>query len=253
MKKYIVPGSKHEALGMGDTKLIIEDINNTKSSSSGTDEQFLKLINGTLENLVIPGEVGGIRAYAFGSDISTAETAHPAACTFLKTVKILNGVSTIGSHAFNYCTGLERVEMESSVSQIGDYAFGYCSNLTDINFSPNITIIEDCLFYECTKLENIELPANLVTIKNGVFYGCSAITSLEIPASVTSIGQYSFFHNYQLSSLKFKGSTPPSATGAFVDIPTTCTIYVPRGSLTAYTSAAGYPSSSSYSYVEYDL
>jgi hypothetical protein len=38
---------------------------------------------------------------------------------------------------------------------------------------------------------------------------------------------------------------------AFNGIPSDCIIFVPAGSLSAYTSAQNYPSSSTYTYIEY--
>lgn len=81
----------------------------------------------------------------------------------------------------------------------------------------------------------------------------SAIRRVEIGNGVTSIGSYAFSYCYSLGYIKFTAATPPtvSNSNAWTSIPTDCKIYVPSGSLSAYTSATNYPSSSTYTYVEY--
>lgn len=56
-----------------------------------------------------------------------------------------------------------------------------------------------------------------------------------------------------MKSIKFHRDSPAGcqSSSAWTNIPTTCIIYVPTGSLAAYTSAANYPDSSTYTYEEY--
>ena len=79
------------------------------------------------------------------------------------------------------------------------------------------------------------------------------LQEIEIPAAVTSIGNSAFQYCYSMAELKFLGSTPPTIGGssAFSGLPAACKIYVPSGSLSAYTSTANMPSSSTYTYIEY--
>lgn len=85
------------------------------------------------------------------------------------------------------------------------------------------------------------------------------ITSVIIPNTVTDIGYGVFANCTDLESITFEGSTPPTVDGsnpygegtAFEELPSTCVIRVPTGSLSAYTSAENYPDSTEYTYVEY--
>lgn len=62
---------------------------------------------------------------------------------------------------------------------------------------------------------------------------------------------YELLKLYSLKEIHFLSATPPTINSSFESyIPTTCKIYVPTGSLSAYTSASNYPSSSKYTYIE---
>ena len=84
------------------------------------------------------------------------------------------------------------------------------------------------------------------------FDSCYSLASITIPSGVTSIGSNAFSNDYGLGEIHFKPTTPPTCanSNAWTNLQTDCVIYVPTGSLSAYTSATNYPSSSTYTYIE---
>ena len=118
--------------------------------------------------------------------------------------------------------------------------------------ADSVTSIGQYTFNNCSGLSSITIPDSVTSIDNSVFNGCSGLSSVTIPDIVTSIGQYAFNTCYGLGELHFLPTSPPTVTNAntFSGIPTDCKIYVPTGSLSAYTSATNYPSSSTYTYIE---
>ena len=85
-------------------------------------------------------------------------------------------------------------------------------------------------FQNCYSLEKFTFSTTgNVTIKAQAFEGCSS-----------------------LAELHFRSSTPPTVnnSNAWTGIPSTCKIYVPTGSLSAYTSATNMPNPSIYTYTE---
>ncbi|MBQ5601533.1 MAG: leucine-rich repeat domain-containing protein, partial [Clostridia bacterium] len=60
---------------------------------------------------------------------------------FIKTVKISEGVTSIGDCAFYDCPNLTNATIPSSVTSIGNDAFYGCLNLTNITIPSSVTTI----------------------------------------------------------------------------------------------------------------
>lgn len=101
-------------------------------------------------------------------------------------------------------------------------------------------------------IQKVEIGSN-IGIGSYAFYYCYSLTSVTIPDSVTSIGTNAFDSCYGLGFIKFAPTTPPTVSNinAWSNIPTDCIIYVPTGTLEAYTTATNYPNSATYTYQEY--
>ena len=140
-------------------------------------------------------------------------------CNFLKSVRIGNGVTSIGTYAFDNCRTLASITIPDGVTRIGDYAFQVCHSLASIT-----------------------IPDGVTSIGNRTFRLCYSLASITIPASVTSISDYAFGTCYGVAEYHLKPTTPPtlSNTNAFSSIPSDCAIYVPAGCLEAYQNATNW-------------
>lgn len=96
------------------------------------------------------------------------------------------------------------------------------------------------------------IPNSVTNIMTNTFFGCRSLSKITVPSGITSIAASAFSGCYGLAEIHFKPETPPtvSNTNAFTNLQTDCKIYVPTGTLSAYTSATNYPSSETYTYVE---
>ena len=121
--------------------------------------------------------------------------------SFIKTITIKDGVTTIGEDAFENCSSLLSVTIPNSVTTIGNYAFGNCSSLTSVTLGSSVTSIGEAVFWNCNSLTFIEIPNSVTSIGDYAFYGCSSLTSIEIPNSITSIGNYAFIYCSSLTSI----------------------------------------------------
>lgn len=131
--------------------------------------------------------------------------------TWLRTVKLTEGVSRIGKNAFSGCTNLSSIGIDpsndanrlpSSVNYIGESAFEKTA-LTNIAI-PN----ENCelgvnMFYQCRKLSDITLPKNIKEIPERMFYDCTSLKELTLPESLEKIGDKAFFNCDKITTKLF--------------------------------------------------
>ena len=164
-------------------------------------------------------------------------------------INLPNSVTGIEEGAFKSCTRLTDINIPNSVTSIGPETFKSCTSLTDINIPNSVTSIERSTFYSCTGLTSINIPGSVTTIGSNAFYDCTSLTDINIPNSVTSIGEQAFYNCDNLKSVYMNASTPPFiGSQAFHNISKDLTIYIPRGSYTAYWLSYW----GNYNLVEYD-
>lgn len=192
-----------------------------------------------LSSVVIPKGIITFGNYAF------------RACYALKTIVFPDTVTSVGMGTLYDCHALNTVILPNSVITLGSNAFYDCYGLNAIVIPDSVTSISS--FSRCFGLQSVIQSAGLTELSSSAFYICNSLFNITIPNSVTSIGSNALANCFSLRRVKFEGTIPPTitASNAFNGLPTYCKIYVPTGSLSAYTTATNYPSSSTYTYVEY--
>ncbi|MDR3705111.1 MAG: leucine-rich repeat domain-containing protein [Paludibacteraceae bacterium] len=239
--------------------LITVDVNNPNYSS----------IDGVLFNkaqtTLIQCPTSKTGSYAIPSSVTSIGEAALGYCTGLTSVSIPSSVTSIGTWAFSCCSGLTTISfaIPSSVTSIGSNAFYECYSLTSITIPTSVTSIGSSAFYECTSLTSVAIPSSITSIEGQTFYYCVGLTSITIPSSVTSIGGSALYECTGLKSITIPSSvtsigddafdwctgltsiyadpTTPVALGSstvFYNVDTTtCTLYVPTGSVSLYQTA----------------
>ena len=137
-------------------------------------------------------------------------------CTSLTSVTIGSSVTSIGSAAFCVCTSLSSITIGSGVTSIGSYAFNSSTSLTSITVSEGNTAyvsVDGVLYtYDMTTLvrypggktdTSFTIPESVTSIGESAFYYCTKLTSVTIPDGVTSIGDYAFVDCSSLTSVTF--------------------------------------------------
>lgn len=195
-----------------------------------------------------------ITAIRLGLGITSIGERALVACYSLKSITMPTSFTTIGATAFKYCYSLECVIFPSSINSIGNSAFyESCYGLKHVSI-PQIpsSKMGTAVFRNCYSLSSVTLPSTFTSLPSYTLSTCRSLSRLTIPAGITSLATYSLYYCAGLAELHFRRATPPSLgnTNALSGLPTDCKIYVPAGSLSAYTSSSSYPSSSTYTYIE---
>jgi len=129
----------------------------------------------------------------------------------------------------------------SSVTTIGNTSFYGCTGLISVLIPTSVKTIEESAFMYCTGLYSVNIPSLVTTLGAGAFQFCTGLTSVTIPSSVTAIGGVAFYQCSKLTSIFANSITPvdlTSSASVFAGVnTTTCTLYVPTGSNSAYQAA----------------
>ncbi len=184
--------------------------------------------------------------------------------TEIKTVIIEDGVTTIGSDAFNNCTNLASVTIPSRVTSIGSSAFRNCTNLASVTIPSSVTSIGISAFANCTNLASVTIPSSVTSIGPGAFRGCSGVekfsvnsantayssdsagalfnkdkttllyypagnthTAYAIPSSVTSIDSSAFENCTNLTSVTIPSSVTSIGSSAFKNCTNLASVNIP--------------------------
>ncbi len=180
-----------------------------------------------LTSVTIPNSVTSIGRYTF------------CYCRGLTSVTIPNSVTSIGKEAFNGCSGLTSFTIPNSVTSISDFSFSGCSGLTSVTIPDSVTSIGSFSFFGCTGLTSVTIPNSVTSIGFRAFSSCSGLTSITIPSSVTSIVTSAFQNCIGLTEIHNNNATPQNIDNTVFNgiDKTTCTLYVPKGSLSSYQAA----------------
>ena len=218
----------------------------------------------------------GLTSVTIGNGLTTIGWSAFDHCIGLTSVNIPSSVTSIVHHAFFGCSGLIFVVIPSSVTSIEESAFGNCIGLTSIiidsgnsvydsrnncnaiietasntlitgckntKIPSSVTSIGNYAFQECRSLTSITIPNSVTSIGVGAFMYCSGLTSVVIPSSMTSIGGNAFQHCARLTSVtSYITEVFKTGTDAFNNLPSSATLYVPKGFVDTYKSIADWNS-----------
>ena len=280
----------HNYSNLGDYCISISVSNNGQLilTQSNEDYQFLfSYPNATnyLDLNYLASLLGILKKVELGNNTYINENAFYN-CTYLESISIPNSIHYFRATTFYRCVSLKYITIPQYAISASEYVnlydyvfdqsgfcfislpdspiiiaeacFANCRDLESIAFPSRDTQISSNMFQENAKLKAIHLPNGAtwqddIHIPSYFVYGAYALAKIVIPEHVTSIADEAFCDCLGLLEIHFRSSTPPVlyGSGAFgYMLSTDCKIYVPTGSLSAYTSATNYPDPEYYTYIE---
>lgn len=236
----------------GTEKKPMEFVSHNFQNGIGTVEfsqDITKIIDGVfafnndVTEVELPDTVTLIGAHSFGSTtnlrkviargVNTIEYKAFNDCHELREVDFGTDVLSIQAKAFENCIKLNNVTIGTRTS-IKENAFGSCNSLTNITLLEGVTTIPNYLFRKCEKLEVVTFPSTVHTIGMKVFSGCKKIKEVYLNSIVppTVPKEYTIsggINNNNVDGLMLFHKANIDAK-----------IYVPFGTLEAYSTAKGW-------------
>ena len=102
-------------------------------------------------------------------------------CSSLRSLVILDSVTSIGDNAFCGCTSLHNLVIPVGVSSIGDGAFRCCRSFRSLVIPESVTIIGDSEFMYCYSLCNLAISNGVTSIGDRAFRGCDCVSMVLCP------------------------------------------------------------------------
>ena len=119
------------------------------------------------------------------------------------TVKVIEGIDTIGNYAFAYNTNVKKVILSSDVRSLGR---GFDSSAVEtVVLNEGLEQIDSRAFKDTHNLKEVVIPSTVKTIADNAFQK-SGIKNITIPATVETIGETAFGSS-QIESVTFEGNT----------------------------------------------
>lgn len=113
-----------------------------------------------------------------------------SSCSALKSISLPNSVTLIGENAFN-CAGIQSIDL-NNVKTIGNNAFAGCQSLSDITINESTTYLGSFAFSGCSSLKSISLPDSITTIESYAFASCEYLEQVQLSNSINTIPLHCF-------------------------------------------------------------
>ena len=187
-------------------------------------------------------------------------------CVSLESIKIENGVTTIGNGAFSGCTSLKDVTLPISVQSIGERAFYDCISINKVNYNGLVdkwvaikfadytsnptyfskklyvndaeltdvvltegTKISHRAFVNCTSIRSVTISNTVTEIEGGAFSGCTSLSSVVLFNTLNKIGYYAFADCTSLSRIEMPTSLTEIKDNAFENCTSLSSVELPDG------------------------
>lgn len=198
----------------------------------------------------------GVGLIASANYLQQTSTVNASYRSLITKIICGNGVFNVRSNSnigsLSDCTNL--IYIIGEIGSVTDYSFRNSVKLSGIILISQFIYDYTHIFENCKSLKNVIIGNYTYTkIPANAYQYCWALDHIIVGNTVTSIGTQALQGLSTVKYIKFIPSTPPSLNSIadISNLAPNCILYVPTGSLSDYTSASYYPSSSTYTYVEY--
>ena len=204
-------------------------------SADGTYYELSGIGSCTDTDIVIPAEHEGL-------PVKTIKSQAFNGCKSIESIKIPDGITSIGDRAFYDCTALVSITIPKDVSSIGNEVFVYCLSLESITVEQGNTAYrstdgnlysadgKELMQYALGKKDaSFTVPDGVTSIRDKAFQACAYLTSVSVPKGVTSIGSYTFNECTSLSSVTLPEGLTSIGKRTFYYCTSLTSVVIPNG------------------------
>ena len=150
----------------------------------------------------------GLQTVIIGEGVTSIGTYAFEKCNFTS-VSIPKSLESIGEKAFSYCTqsGPITIPSDAKLNSIGAWAFEKC-NMTNVTIDCPVRVGNDA-FAGCGFLENASIRyADEASVENSTFAGCDKLTTVTLGGDFSKIENLAFKGCYALTTVIIPDGTP---------------------------------------------
>lgn len=196
-----------------------------------------------LTEIILPSNLETIEEGAFNECQSLTEITLPENlvtlggaffdCRKLSRIVIPDKVTSIGFQGFYNCWNLKEIIIGKSVEKFHNRAF-YYSGVEKLEFPGSAKELSEEICMLCKDLKEVIINEGVEIIDDKAFRHCESLMELTLPSTLVQIRAYAF--TQVPNTIYCKATTPPTLyTENFMNgKKDNCTIYVPKGAVSAY-------------------
>lgn len=186
---------------------------------------------------IAAGRICVVRKAVIGKNVTTVGRYAFTNALTLEEVYVSDGVETLGAYCFMGDIALHRVRLPSTLKSISDGAeFSGCAALSEIDIPASVTTIGTNTFATCQSLRRISFPG-IVSIANAALNTCRGLQRVDFPATMQSLAYNFAAQTINLREIHLAATVPPALNGTLATGYSNFVVYIPAGSLAAYSTA----------------
>lgn len=203
-------------------------------------------LGGASKSLTVFGDTGAasgssgrgvvLKKALIGDRVPTVGRSAFHGCCNLEEAYVSDGTTELGTYCFRQCGSLHRIRLPSSLTTLGDACFDHCYGLGEIDVPAGVETISTLTFTYCQGLKRISLPG-VTSIANATMTYCWGLQRVDLPATLTTLDYRAFSGTINLREIHIAATTPPTLNGNLSVGYNNYVVYIPAGSLAAYSTA----------------